>query len=621
MDPAEYHIPDDPEEIESIIETLPKGIVSVKTIRGKARYYHQWYENHRQQTKYIRFEDYPELKSRIEYRKELERRLEQIRPKRSEPIRYQLDVLTGDALRTMTYDVIGLDRRDCYPILERYLHSRSRKVCVLYGLRRTGKSTLMLHAIDGLSDEEFERAAYIHIEKRDSMASLRHDLFLLQEQGFRFVFIDEATLIDGFIDSSAFFADVIAAMGMRIVLSGTDSLGFLLAQNDLLYGKVVGIHTTYIPYREHRRLLGIEDVDDYIRYGGVLRQVEFDIESPPETIDDLAFYDESTASKYVDIAIARNIQNSLKKYDWGNNFRSLVMLNEYGLLTGAINRVVSDTNHRFLATVMNDDYHSQHVDEVVRNVGEDRNPATRDDVFDLIDMDRLNSELMKALDISNPDERARLSMANVEDIRDYLELLEVFTKMPVETQDPHRDVSSYSLCIQPGMRFCQAQEFVRILSREEAFRNKPPEKRRAILDRAEETIFGHMLEEIVLYDTLMSIDARRYSVFKLFLLRGDVDMVIVDNKELTCTLFEIKHSSSDVPTQYRRLFDPECCDYIERTWGRIVGRFVLYRGTKKDTGKGVRYLNVSEFLANLPKSAKDLFKTDAGPRTSTEKEE
>ena len=41
MDPAEYHIPDDPEEIESIIETLPKGIVSVKTIRGKARYYHQ----------------------------------------------------------------------------------------------------------------------------------------------------------------------------------------------------------------------------------------------------------------------------------------------------------------------------------------------------------------------------------------------------------------------------------------------------------------------------------------------------------------------------------------------------------------------------------------------------
>ena len=130
-----------------------------------------------------------------------------------------------------------------------------------------------------------------------------------------------------------------------------------------------------------------------------------------------------------------------------------------------------------------------------------------------------------------------------------------------------------------------------------------------------------MLEGIVLYDTLMSIDARRYSVFKLFLLKGDVDMVIVDNKELTCTLFEIKHSSSDVPTQYRRLFDPECCDYIERTWGRIVGRFVLYRSTKKDTGKGVRYLNVSEFLANLPKSAKDLFKTDAGPRKSTEKEE
>ena len=30
-------IPDDPEEIRRIISTLPKGIVSVKTIRGKTR--------------------------------------------------------------------------------------------------------------------------------------------------------------------------------------------------------------------------------------------------------------------------------------------------------------------------------------------------------------------------------------------------------------------------------------------------------------------------------------------------------------------------------------------------------------------------------------------------------
>ena len=57
-------IPDDPEEIRRIISTLPKGIVSVKTIRGKTRYYHQWYEQHKQNTRYVKIEEYGTSKSK-----------------------------------------------------------------------------------------------------------------------------------------------------------------------------------------------------------------------------------------------------------------------------------------------------------------------------------------------------------------------------------------------------------------------------------------------------------------------------------------------------------------------------------------------------------------------------
>jgi len=63
-------------------------------------------------------------------------------------------------------------------------------------------------------------------------------------------------------------------MGMHIVLSGTDSLGFWLASGNELYDRVRMIHTTFIPYREYSRLLGIDSIDEYIRCGGVLRMGE-----------------------------------------------------------------------------------------------------------------------------------------------------------------------------------------------------------------------------------------------------------------------------------------------------------------------------------------------------------
>jgi len=40
-------------------------------------------------------------------------------------------------------------------------------------------------------------------------------------------------------------------MGMKLVLSGTDSLGFAMANRDELYDRSVMIHTSFIPFREY----------------------------------------------------------------------------------------------------------------------------------------------------------------------------------------------------------------------------------------------------------------------------------------------------------------------------------------------------------------------------------
>lgn len=47
---------------------------------------------------------------------------------------------------------------------------------------------------------------------------------------------------------------------MKIVLSGTDSLGFWFTLHQELYDRAKAIHTTFIPYREHSRLLGIDSM-------------------------------------------------------------------------------------------------------------------------------------------------------------------------------------------------------------------------------------------------------------------------------------------------------------------------------------------------------------------------
>ena len=87
----------------------------------------------------------------------------------------------------------------------------------------------------------------------------------LKNELIHIIFIDEVTLMRDFIDSAALFSDVFASMGMKIVLSGTDSLGFWMAKDQELYDRAKLIHTTFILYREYNRLLKMDSIDEYIR--------------------------------------------------------------------------------------------------------------------------------------------------------------------------------------------------------------------------------------------------------------------------------------------------------------------------------------------------------------------
>ena len=79
--------------------------------------------------------------------------------------------MSGEELEWLIASVKKFKKRDCYRLLNRYLTSEMfGRVCVLYGLRRTGKTTLLFQAINDLSDEDRSHAAYI--KARMSMSCL-----------------------------------------------------------------------------------------------------------------------------------------------------------------------------------------------------------------------------------------------------------------------------------------------------------------------------------------------------------------------------------------------------------------------------------------------------------------
>ena len=485
--------------------------------------------------------------------------------------------------------------------LEDYLYSgESDRVCLVFGLRRTGKTTMLRQAIARMNKEDLSRTTYIKARRSDTMVMMNRDLKKLFDAGFRYVFIDEVTLMRDFIDSAALFSDVFAAMGMKIVLSGTDSLGFWLAMDQELYDRAKPIHTTFIPYREYSRLLGIDSIDEYIRYGGTLRAGELAFDDEDVNAQDASFRDDESTRRYIDTAICKNIQHSLACYEAGGHFRHLYSLYEAGELTSAINRIIEDMNHRFLLSVLTDDFQSHDLRLTASNLRKERDPEKRTEILDHIDTESVTQRLMELLDIRNKEEQSiGITDTHIQEIKEYLSALELIVNCPIETADPGARSVEHILFTQPGMRYCQAQALVHSLMKDETFSVSSEFEKTQTAGRILEEVRGRMLEDIVLLETMKAAD-RGHRVFKLQFAAGEFDMVIYHEKENCCEIFEIKHSDKQVPAQYRHLADQEKCDKTERRFGPIRGRYVLYRGEDAALENGVQYRNVERYLNDLP---------------------
>ena len=600
------------EEIERELATLPKGTVTYKRINGKDQPYLQWSEGGKTKSRYLRLSERDVVMAQVARRRELQALLEaskkgDVPATRSFGISldtFEMNVTVGEALAAFGGQVAGLKHRSCYQLLWNYLEDQSPRVCAVYGLRRTGKTTMLAQVVHDMTDEQRAATAYIKCRSRDDMSSLNRDLRRLQALAFRYVLIDEVTLLSDFITDSAVLSDVFAAQGMRIILSGTDSLSFWLARQDELYDRVVMIHTTHIPFREHSYLLGTDDVDEYIAYGGTLRQGV--VHQTGIVLDeDLAFADDESAHVYVDTSISKNIQRSLMFYAEGGHFTGLAELYHAGELTSAINRIIEDMNHRFVREVVMGPFKSHDYGITARNLRSSADPTRRTSALDYLDRQAITESLMRRLDIID----SRLLEVDVREehlaeLHSYLGKLDLIGTCDIEVAGGNRMPGKRVIFTQPGMRFCQAEALVSMLMDDPDFAGLPEREclviTRAILDE----VRGRMLEDIVLYETARVLP-RGKRAFKLMVETeagsyGEFDLAIYDSERDECQLFEVKHSTERVPEeQCRHLANGEMIASCERRFGKVVSRTVLYRGEDAEVEGGITYRNVETYLKGL----------------------
>ena len=590
------------EKLEKEIAELPIGYISKKNIRGKIKMYHQWTEQGKKKSKYLDDDTASDMAELIEKRRSLEKELKELKkqiPKEfpksksisvSSEHKFKTEVLIGTALKAFVDTVRGFRHRSCYEQLSDYLNnSNFGKVFILYGLRRTGKTTLIRQSIASFTEQEFEKTAFIQVRLGISLGDINTDLKWLSAHGYRYVFIDEVTLAEDFIEGAALFSDIYAASGIKIVLSGTDSLGFVLSESEELYDRCILLHTTWIPYREFERVQDIHGIDEYIRYGGTMSL------GGTHYNESATFRTKKSTDEYIDSAIARNIQHSLKYYQYGGHFRHLAELYEKNELTSAINRVIEDINHRFTIEVLTSDFKSHDLGISKKNLRKDREAPT--DILDHIDEKTFTEGLRKALDILNKNEQSiEITDTHRTEIKEYLDLLDLTVDIPTEFIPAKNEKLFRTAVAQPGMRYSQAESLVRQLLLDEEFQNISAADRARILERILNEIRGRMMEEIILLETKMAYPDKY--VFRLQFAVGEFDMVVLDNEAVTTEIFEIKHSSKAIPEQYKHLNDRQKCEATEFRFGSITRKAVIYCGESFVDGE-IHYLNVEEYLRSL----------------------
>lgn len=472
-------------------------------------------------------------------------------------------------------------------------------ILVIYGLRRTGKTTIMEQAISSYTNK---KCAFYEIQDNDNFYDIQNTIIEEEKKGLEILCLDEVTKAEDFITHSSVLPDLFAKDGIRVIVTGTDSLSFIFADHRELYGRTYVINTTYISFAEHCKVLGTNDMDYYIKFGGLMCKGQ----------NKKYVYDYFSALKYLDEAVSENIVNSLKKY---NRDSCLEDLSKKELQT-IIEKLVEIYSGNFNTKDIQNELKTVSVNYPIRHlnkiIGKE---ITRPITFQEREITRNFANKINAdTEIITP-----ITTQMVHELKNYLRDLNLVsvtsnikfiytTKEGWEIENPEQEY----YIVQPAIKFNHLEKG------KEFFEHAPYYKKLSNLEqdflklKLEEKIFGDMLEQIVLYDTyaalnfkLVRYDKNKYEVYKpSFIIngqnKGEYDMVVYDKNNYKYWGFEIKHTTMPFIAQEKHLQNEAFFPILELKFGHRENVCVLYRGEPFfSDGSDTIYLNVADFLCSI----------------------
>ena len=475
--------------------------------------------------------------------------------------------------------------RDLMPRLTDYLNGENdNRVMVLNGLRRTGKTVMMQQAI--INHIGTDDTMYIQCQEDDKTNDIA-DAILYSNK--KYIFLDEATKVPDFINMASVFSDESAFMGHKIVMAGTDSLGFTFAKYDELFDRMHEIHTTYIPFSEYFNLTG-KDLFEYMKYGGTLS-------------DENYFYNEDTLEEYTNSAIIDNILHTYEHWDRGKHKIDLYPAKTAGDIRSLVNYYVRDENKRFLAESIEkfeaSEFHSpaemfEKQARLKKTLPEMYKDVHIPDTEPLRDK-KLAAEWQSVLQIKD-NYPFEITEDLITEIRENLIKLDVLTCVK---NDSNKYLYYFT---QPGMRYCHIKAAIDTLIQNEKVQKEYSEADiDAVAGKIKENIEGRLLEDIVLLDLKKRFSSNQdIQIIKFSQGTTEYDVAIINKGSKKSVALEVKRSREMVEGQKRHLKNSDLQNDFERVSGtELVGKAVLYSGETKRDYDGIYYINSSSFLKNV----------------------
>lgn len=472
-------------------------------------------------------------------------------------------VLTGKDELTHLYEsrhIDGMKKRYGFSRLMDYLHREyDRRVFTIWGLRYTGKTTLMVQAAKELGEPE--QTCWITCEKGDTVDDLKQ--VLNTHDTCRYFFLSEATLVEDFMRRCSILADKYSEISnKRIVLTGQNPLLIGFALGHALFDRSHVLSTTYMPFSEYCHLFGHKKtIDEYIESGGVL-------------MDGKALA--TKAQEYLDREIAENVQSGIKEdiadrrfpptNPWysGNNIRESIKL-----------KVKCDT-YLFLADIVN-----QLLDQHAILLPGSKEPVR---------------EIRAALAVDVPDYKNIADGISIK-VEEYLGKIDVYPRTGY-----HLETDPYFT--QPGLQYHLVKRGLPRLAASPLLRAFSRPMRKELARQLDAALKERIMQNILRLELRRNpkveelFDVRQYSGPSSHTDKPIFDFVLLDKESYDVMLLSVMYASVDgIPPLARNLMDPNACESLEKVWGvHIIGKAILYPGHTYLGENGVFFCNIETFL-------------------------